>query len=852
MEESGPEESEKDLTELDNLTEGDSSLPENGKESPPEPEETRTEEASGEAEYSPEEEKAPAEQEELPAATGTESGDSETIQEPGANNSIEDVEGLEIKIPEDLFKDLDFSIPGINDTGTGDGSLHGFPLDAFDAFKVGGANDLDNKLEVEKYSLDTLEADLAFISESGGEIEEIQLSPEEFAKLQKTLASYPLNLRIVCEQIIAEEAVDPALMSKFIKALVQGASMREAALLAGKILERTIPIPKGFEKKSGEALEAEHARFAYIFVHKVVPVLRLFFMVALVAAALFYLIHRFVYIPLYANSIYKKGYDLIEAGDYGKAKERFSEALKLHRQKKWFYRYAEGFRDKRQYIDAEEKYDLLLLLYPQDKKGALDYAAMETNYLSNYAKADSILWRNILDYRIDDRDALLAVGDNGLAWGDVEPAQYEVARRAFARLLERYGWTSPVVERMMLYFIRTDNLKEVLPLQAYFMNNTSNKISPASLAELGGYLLDKRFEETRGVPNEYISHIDGIRDILIRAAKADPTLPEPHYHLARYYNNFRNAGDERITLERALKAFDTVQQESVRRLKFRIDAEQRYAHFLINDKAFFGAEEHLIKGIGLYEDGVNRRLLSRSPKFGRLYADLGDLEYFTKDGNMGTALEYYAQAEQNGWAPPEMRYRMGSAYYRQQQWASALLRFVEAASDMPFNRRLLNALGNAAYMRGNYAVAQGYYSRLRDILETERSRFSLLVPNERVDHLELAERLMMVWNNFGVTLEALTERTGDRKYHTEALGLYADSARAWDTLTRNPDTMIRMRPGELAAPGINLGYLNAQQAIHPTSDYDPQIYIQIDKDVLEPSPWEALTPENFSLSGGLF
>jgi tetratricopeptide (TPR) repeat protein len=273
---------------------------------------------------------------------------------------------------------------------------------------------------------------------------------------------------------------------------------------------------------------------------------------------------------------------------------------------------------------------------------------------------------------------------------------------------------------------------------------------------------------------------------------------------------------------------------------------------LINDKAFFAAEGHLIKGIGLYEDGVNRRLISRSPKFGRLYADLGDLEYFTKDGNMGTALEYYAQAEQNGWAPPEMLYRMGSAYYHQRQWASALLRFVEAASDMPFNRRLLNALGNAAYMRGNYAVAQGYYTRLLDLLQAERSQFSLLLPHERVDHLELAERLMVVWNNFGVTLEALTERTGNPKYHSEALGLYSESARAWDMLTRNPNTLVRMRPGELTAPGINLGYLNAQQALHPISDYERQIYIQIDKDVLEPSPWQTLTPENFHLADGLF
>ncbi|MDR2534398.1 MAG: tetratricopeptide repeat protein [Treponema sp.] len=796
---------------------------------------------------------APADEpeEEIPLDPAAIPADSspEAAQEPGVETSEE---AVNFPQEEDLFN-MNIQFPDIGDVDAADNEAEGTSIDSFDAFKMeegpGGFED-----ELGKYALEGFDDDLALFSKPSddNDIEEIQLSNEELNRLQKTIAGYPLNLRIACEQIIAEEAVDPTLMSKFVKSLAQGASMREAASLAGKILERSIPIPKGFEKKTGEALEAEHASFVYIFIHKFLPVLRLFILVALVAASLFYLIHRFVYTPLYADSIYKKGYERIEAGDYARANERFNEALKLHRQKEWFYRYAEGFSDKRQYIAAREKYDLLLLNYPRDKKGVMDYAAMETS-LSNFRKADSLLRRNILDYKVDDKEALLAVGDNGLAWGDMEPEQYEVARQAYARLLERYGWTSPVVERMMRYFIRTDNLKEVLPLQHYFMDDPSNKITPAGLAELGGYLLDKKFEDLPGVPNEYISRIDGIRDILIKAVNAEPAQPEPHYHLARYYNYFKNPTDERITLENAIKFFDVSPEESVRRLNMRIDAEQRYAQLLINHKEFFNAEDHLLKGISLYEDALNRRIMSRSPQFGKLYADMGDLEYFTKDGNMGTALEYYVRAEQNNWAPPEMQYRMGSAYYHQGQWAAALQRFVAASADMPLNRKLLNALGNASYMRGNYAIAEGYYSQLLEQLNADRSRFSVLLPHDREDHMELAERLMTVRNNFGVTLEALTERTGNSIYRSQAMGLYSDSARTWDTITRDQKTMIRMRPGDLTGgPSINLGYLNGQNALHPSSDYERQIYVEIDKDVLEPSPWENLTPQNFRLSDGLF
>jgi hypothetical protein len=34
-------------------------------------------------------------------------------------------------------------------------------------------------------------------------------------------------------------------------------------------------------------------------------------------------------------------------------------------------------------------------------------------------------------------------------------------------------------------------------------------------------------------------------------------------------------------------------------------------------------------------------------------------------------------------------------------------------------------------------------------------------------------------------------------------------------------------------------------------DYEPQFFLRIDKDVLEPSPWEGLVPPAFYLSEGL-
>jgi tetratricopeptide (TPR) repeat protein len=218
---------------------------------------------------------------------------------------------------------------------------------------------------------------------------------------------------------------------------------------------------------------------------------------------------------------------------------------------------------------------------------------------------------------------------------------------------------------------------------------------------------------------------------------------------------------------------------------------------------------------------------------------------------METALAYYRQAEQNLWAPPEMLYRMGSAYYHLGRWDQAMDRFFAAAGDIPLNRRLLHAMGNVSYIRGNYFAAQGYYSRLLDLLEAERARFPLLLPHEREDHMELAERIMVARNNMGVAMEALSARTGNPAYRSGALSLYSESARAWDALTRDPQSMIRSGAGDLSMPGINLAYLNSRNILYPQGGYEPQLFMHIDKDVLEPSEWEALAPPAFRLSDQL-
>jgi tetratricopeptide (TPR) repeat protein len=477
---------------------------------------------------------------------------------------------------------------------------------------------------------------------------------------------------------------------------------------------------------------------------------------------------------------------------------------------------------------------------------------LQGQHFPKIIRADEILRHYILDYSPWDGDALLALGDNNLAWGEYETPRLEDAREAYAKYMERYGRSDPLLERMLKYFIRTDDLGQVLPLQFYFMASAKRQISASTLAELGGYLLDKRLEEVRGVPNEYLDFIGGIRDVLLRAAHQNSMLPETYYHLARYYNYFENYIDERLTLELGVQVFEAAREESPKRIKYHINSLRRYGELLVRNREFFPAEENLLKAANIYQDGLSRRLLTRSPEFGRIYADLGDLEYFIKDGDMPGALDYYRRAEENGWAPPEIQYRMGAAHYQLRQWGPALERLFAAYREIPPNRRVLYALGNVSYMRGNYFAAQGYYDRLLEILEADRSRLPPIMATDDEKQLDLAERLMVAQNNMGVSLEALTERTGNNVYRSRARGLYSDSERAWDILTRNPQTMIRMRPSpEINAPGVNPAYLNVQNSLHPVPSYEPLFFPRIDKDMYESSVWEDIAPPGYRLSEGI-
>jgi tetratricopeptide (TPR) repeat protein len=671
---------------------------------------------------------------------------------------------------------------------------------------------------------------------------EIELTPEQFARLKRALETLPRNLKVAVQDLIGEGKATGADLSKLISLLLEGASAREIATLAGRISGKRIRIPAGYEKKTGVAFEAEQRTFAYAFRENILPLVRTVVLTGLVGLLLYAAGRYVVYRPLYAFSNYRAGYTQIMNDRFTLANERFARAAGVLAIKSWFYRYAEAFAAKRQYVLAEEKYDDLLRRFGDDRKGILDYARMESTRLADYEKADMLLKR-LLDRRMYDYDALIAAGDNDMEWGEKVPVKFEAARLSYATLIEKYGVKDDLLFRMLRFFIRTDNAEEVERLRVYYASRPEVKVDAEAFAELGGYLVDHR-------------RLEYAQDVLFRADKVNPGLAEVHYNLARYYRIVKSPADEKLALDAVVRSMKNNDPLTRKRLSIEIDTYTRRGELNYRSSEFIAAENDLQAAISLVEQNQKMKLIGHDKLFGRPYAALGDLYYYIQ-GDLANAGAQYQNAIANHFTDPGLSYKVGYIQYKGQDYKGALATFAStedqsaypsgneelasagsgepgaAVESAPAGRapplarvpvNLLFALGNCFFQRGDYFAAQGYYLGLLDRLETKRTAIGSLQPLEVPEHRALMDNIMKVNNNLGVTMIRLSERTGDRKKRSEALVYLTAAAQIADSLARAPDTVRRSETRSL--PGLNM-----RGILYPVTGFVLQIYQELPKDL---------------------
>ena len=649
------------------------------------------------------------------------------------------------------------------------------------------------------------EVGLEVPAEAGEEIEAaeelLELTEEQFDRLKKSLSYLPKNLKMLIEELIGEQNLSGESLKNLVDLLVGGATPVAVAAEVARITGKRVVIPRQFEKRTGLAFEEERRTFAYAFRENILPIIKVFGLSAIFLSLLFFLGVRYIYRPIYANSLYRRGYAHVEADRYLQGNESFARAVNIWSAKGWFYRYAEAFTEKNQYLFATQKYDELLVRYQGDRRGILDYAHLESRYLANYEKAKNLL-NTLLEKNIRDYDALLAMGDNYLEWAEEDTDRLEDARFSYATILDYYGEKEEVLFRMLKYFIRTDQLGETVTLKN-MIESKKLKIDPEVYAELGGYLFDRK-------------EFDEVPDTLFKAMEVNRELPEIHYNLARYFEYAQDPREEEKAINNSIHYLEASLPLNKKRLNMLIDSYNRLGKSYWREKEYLDAEKWYQRAVGMIEDAQKRKIFAEKSDFGEVYKNLGDIYYYV-DRNLDAAMKLYRLAEENLYRSPDVNYKIGYIQYAGGVYEEAMLRFSRVMEDFPNNENALYSLANTLYHRMDFFSAQGYYLHLLDIMENRKDRIPFLRIQDNLEHKALIEYIMKTYNNLGVTLKELSEQTGDPEKNSTALVDLTFSSEYFDFLTRDPETLRR---------GLtkNLAFLNQKGILYPQSGFELQIY----------------------------
>ena len=439
----------------------------------------------------------------------------------------------------------------------------------------------------------------------------------------------------------------------------------------------------------------------------------------------------------------------------------------------------------------------------------------------NYEKAEEIVKRDVLEHHINDNDAYLLLGDIYLEWGtEKEPSKLEDAFAVYSDLIQRNGANDVYRGRQMKYYVRTDKLEQVLMLKPNFMAREKS-LDSSGWTELSGYCLDKLYGPLPPKDEYLRSKIEDVKEMLERAVRADKKNPEALYNLSRYYIQVNSVNAAKSTLKNSIDAYKVKSVRKRKDIYNEIDAHRLLGEQYVFEKSFLDAEEIYSRGLKIFSEEHSASGLEANKNIGKLYADQGDIDYFVK-GNMDFALQNYMDSIDSGNDTPHIRYKVGYIQYGKENYSEALGSFLKTGELYSEDTNLLFAMGNAFFKQGNFYAGEGYFKQLMDILEEEKSNRRLLFPQSKLSDFSFVDLYMKASNNYGVLLFNLAKRTGDSTKNGEALAQFQKSLVAWDSISRNQETMKRLE-------GSNLAEQNIKYISKPLSKYEPALYTEISK-----------------------
>ncbi|MBQ0004222.1 MAG: hypothetical protein KBT21_11875 [Treponema sp.] len=646
------------------------------------------------------------------------------------------------------------------------------------------------------------------------------LTDAEYKRFKNNLKSYPLNVRIAVEDMIVKNEFTDDVIFEVIEKILKKIPARQLASHLEKMLDIQLSVPRDFERRTAEEYEAYKQSIQYQLKNRIIPAIIIGIFAMMLVFCTGYLSYKFVINPLIAEKYYKQGYALLENDEYPQSEIMFNKALERVEKKKWFFRYANGYRVHKQYDRAELMYKNILKRFKHDKQGGLEYAEMELYDIANYAKAEDLLKHEVLVYHINDLDAILLLGDVYLEWGTEEDySKFELAFEQYSILLNlTKEIKNEYLARLMRYYVRTDNLKEVLQYKETFYP-VEKSLSGDDWTEMSGYLMDKLYGDLLPQEEYLRSAIEDVHGMLKRAVKYSPANPIAQYNMARYYIHSGEKERSENSLKKTLELFDKAKNLKKRDVYKNINTFRLLGEQYINEREYILAEDYLSKGIDFFEDKSSLSGLESDKNVGIMYSDMADLNYFIS-GDLDAAERYYTKSINNKNDSSSLRYRIGYIQYSRKDYDSAFVNFVDAVKDKENDINLLLGLANTLSLREDDYASTGYYERLLNNLNFEFSKKAIILPQVDEEDTELVETYMKASNNLGVSQFRLARQTGNSGLNGESIFNFQNALRAYDSLTRNTKTMVRIG-------GTNLAEQNIKYVTSPKMTYEPAIFTEI-------------------------
>ena len=715
------------------------------------------------------------------------------------------------------MESADFSDEKPKNVGTEEFPATEDGFDLFNDFEIEGFTDVETaNTGNKKKSVDTV--DFSNVPAKPANT----LTDEEYVEFKKNLELYPLNLKLELEKFFKGTEFTDETVFEIVEKVLKKTPARQLAGQLEKLTENPISIPRDFERRSYAQYEAYKQSFQYQLKNRIIPGAIVALIALAIGIGLFKASVKFIYKPAMATKYYKQGYALLDNNEFPQSEILFKKAVDYKPIKKWFFNYARGYREKRQYERAAKMYVNILNYFNHDKRGGLEYAEMEAYDRANYVLAEEIVKRHVLDYYVNDPEGIMLLGDIYMEWGETDSEKFEVAKQQYMLLMDLYGVKPLYQARMLRYYICTDKLREVLVYKNIFYPNQKSLESKDWIL-LSGYLLEKLYGDLP--PNEgYLrSSIEDVRGMLEMAIKSDSANPVARYNFAQYFVYNGYIPQAKSEFEIALDLFAKQKKRSKKDTYKEINAARMLGEIYSDGREYLKAQEYFTKGINLFNEEKAKSDFEGDENTGILFADMGNIDYYIT-GDFDAALENFKTAVNTKYDIPDLHYKIGAINYSRSNYDEALDNFVGIVDKEPEDTNLLLALGNTLSIRGDNFAAQSYYEDLIAQLDKERLKMGLLSPQEKEDEHVLVDMYLKANNNLGVTMYRLAKQTGNSSMYSKALVKLSESNRAWDAMTRNPKSLVRNE-------GESQSFQNAKFIMQPIPDYEPAIYTEIPRNL---------------------